>query len=188
MGLRRGSRGHISTTVKNRHGRVLGRQAPLASAALVLTSQTAYAYYVDRAGEALSSIDLGVYVSGTAAVGTGWAEIAIAKGSWSILQASVNLTMLGYADIDAEVKTGATANYTKTVSGISIAPEDDLWVVVASSHATTQASLRIFNGDGDRQGLHRRRANCRPSTNLNTPLAFTYTFGEQPPIVWAQLP
>lgn len=168
--------------------RILGNQDPINSTTLTVTAATSYAYYVGRTGQALSALDLVVYISGTPAAGAGYCELAIAKsGPWSALAASVDLTILGYASIDAEVKGGATQTIAKTISGIAIGPLDDLWVVVAGSHATTQATFRVASADGDRSAVGRRRANCQPSANLNTPLAFAYTAGQTMPHMYAQV-
>lgn len=146
----------------------------VATSSMVVVSQTAYAKYVGSWSQPLSSLDVELFIHGTVAAGAGWAEVAVAIGDYTAKAAATNLTILGYADVDAEVKVASTRIETKTISGISIPARKDIFVIYASSHATTQASLRTdvpdFHGDV------RTRAACRPSTNLNTALQFDNSF------------
>jgi hypothetical protein len=132
-----------------------------------------YAQYVGQVPFALSEIDLSIYVQGSPAAGAGYAELGLATSDDASNAANINLTIVGYVSIDAEVKGVSTVIYTKTLSGINVPAGKDLWVVVAASYATTQPTFR-FPSEGDLHGYGRTRAACRPSTNLNTPLAFAY--------------
>lgn len=138
---------------------------------VTVTAATAYAVYVGRFDAHLSSFDLLPFVRGTVAVGAGWGEVALARGVYTSLAGSTNLTILGYADIEAETKIAATRVVKRTLTGLNIPAGTDLWAIVACSHATTQASFQALPTDF--WGYARIRANCRPSANLNTPLAFT---------------
>lgn len=154
------------------------------SGSLALTADTMYAQHLGKTLDAITSVSLQVYVSGVAAAGAGWAEIAIATGTFTPIT-SPTLTPRGYASIDTEVKAGATASYSKTISGLAIDPETDIWAIVACNYATTQAALRLHAGDGDRAGVSpRRAAGGRPSLAIGSALAFTYTAGNAQIGIW----
>lgn len=169
--------------------RLLGNPEPYTTGSLTCTADTMYAYYIGTPRKYLTAIDAGFYVHGVAAAGAGWAEIAIATGVFaSARQASVDLSIRGYASIDGEVKTASTDGYAKSLTGLAnISPSSDLWLLVACNYATTQASFRII-GEGDQAGVGRRRVGGgRPSLNLNTPLAFAYTSSQAYPMLWGHL-
>jgi len=146
----------------------------VATSSMTAVSETAYAKYVGAWSQTLTSLDVELFIHGVAAAGAGWAEVAVATGDYTAKASATNLTILGYADVDAEVKVASTRIEVKTISGISIPANKDIWILFASSHATTQASLRTdvtdFHGDA------RTRASTRPSTNLNTALQFDNSF------------
>lgn len=181
-------------TVRPRGGilypsRLLGNDGVIGpSGSLTLTADTIYARYIGRAASPLSSIRVIAYVSGAAAVGAGWAEIAIATGDFTTPLANVTLTPRGYASIDTEVKAGLTSPYTKTITGLALSPVDDLWLLVACNYATTQATLRINAGDGDRSGAAPRAvAAGRPSTLIETATTYIYTPANGIVAMWAQM-
>jgi hypothetical protein len=155
----------------------------VSSAALI--SGVAQAFYIGRTMEHRSSLTLGFYQHGANAVGAGWSEIALATGTFSTLAAaSVDLTALGYASVDTEAKAAATAVRYKTLTGLALQPDDDLWVIVASAYATTQMTLRVAGGDGDRPGTRRSRAAYQPSLNIGVARTFTFSAGENCPIIF----
>lgn len=160
---------------------------------LTMVAGKAYAYYVGQAPRNLTAMDLHCYIHGVAAVAGGggaalnWAEVAIASGPKpSSLQANVNLTVLAYASIDTEAKAGATTLVSKAVSAFSLARDLGMWVVVAASYQTTQASLRFSNGS-DVTGLLRTRSACQPSANINAPLAFATAAPTGATVPWVRL-
>lgn len=174
MGYSLRSRGYISgTTFQSSSSRILFNIG-VATSSMTVVSQTAYAKYVGSWSQAITSIDLQCFIHGVAAAGTGWAELAVATGTYSSKLAAPSLTVRGYADVDAEVKSASTRVEAKTISGISIPANTDIWVVFAASHATTQASMRtdVTDFHGDVATL----ANFRPSTNIGTATAFGNTF------------
>lgn len=155
---------------------------------LLATSGRAYARYLGPAPRQMSSITAIAYVAAAAAVaGAGgasvnWAEVALATGTYAYA-ASIDLTILAAASIDTEVKAGAAVSVAKTLSGFDLAPGTDLWLVVAAAYESTQASFRIPSGVNV-DGTTRIRASTRPSTNLNTPLAFAWTVGAGLAVPW----
>jgi hypothetical protein len=146
--------------------------------ALLSTAGRCYAYYAGTAPRDLTSIYVAAYM-GTAAVAGGggaalnWAEIGIAVGTLEAdaAGAATDLTIRGYASINAEAIAGAANFAEKEIAGINIPAGTGLWVVVAASYQTTQAGFRSF--DGVQPNIGRFRAACQPSLNLGVPLAFT---------------
>lgn len=164
----------------NSTGAVRQVAAPAATTSFVAAAGTAYAYCLGRERDIVNSIRAFAYNHGVAAVGTGWAEIAVATGVFVPNSTSQTLTYRAYADIDAEVKAGATVTYNKLLTA-QLPPTEDIWIVVASSHATTQASWRPIT-EGDPSGLPCVRvdatgATTRPSLNIGTARVFTATIG-----------
>jgi hypothetical protein len=153
---------------------------PSATSSFVAVAGTAYAYCFGRELQTINSLRAFAYTHGVAAAGAGWAEIAVATGTFVPNSTTQTLTYRAYADIDAEVKTAATVMNHKLLTA-SIPQEEDIWIVVASSHASTQASWRP-TGEADLTGLPCIRvdatgATTRPSLNIGTARAFTATIG-----------
>lgn len=157
---------------------------------LPLTAGKAIAKYLGRAPKTITSMELAAYIHGTAAAGAGYAEIAIATGAIPAAQttASINLTAVAYASVDAEAKAGATALANKTLSGFTIPRDTDMWAIVACSYATTQMSLRYATGNGGAiAALIRTRTSYQPSVDIGVARAFAYTIGEAAPILTARV-
>lgn len=155
---------------------------------LTVAAGTSYARYAGRWALPITTIDLFFYVHGVAAVGVGWAEVAIATSSPMVQSnfdtgtESIDLTIRGYADIESLVKTASTFGYWKRVTPVTpIMPGTDLWIAVASSFATTQASFRIPTG-GTVNGRSKTRvdatgATTRPSLVIGAAQTFTGPVG-----------
>jgi hypothetical protein len=161
-----------------------GRQpyAATGTGSFVGTAGRAYAWCLGRELQNVTSLLGQVYVQGVAAAGAGWAEIAVATGTFVPGSSNQTLTYRAYADIDAEVKAAASVMYGKTLTPSQpITTDQDIWIVVASSHASTQASWRnpsepeltgLVGIKSDATG-----ATTRPSLNIGTPLVFTGAVG-----------
>lgn len=187
MGYSLRQRGYLSGSIGGRTGRALGTWYADTSN-LLTTSERAYAHYLGKYDHPITAIDLIPYIHGAAAGTTGWAEVAIATSpAWSGRQASVDLTVVGYSSIDTEVKAGATAAATKSVTGLSIPAGTDLWGIVAASYDTTQASFRIINA-GEVWGFNRTRNSFRPSSNVGTAAAFAFPAASSCPLIRAVVP
>lgn len=147
-----------------------------------MTSSVAYARYVGHTDRDITAGELYGYIHGVAAVAGGggeslnWAEFAIAEGAepTSAFQASLNLTIRKAVSVNTEaLNAGAgTVNVAKAISGFVIPRDIGLWIIAATAYQTTNMALRFPSG-ADVFGYVRSRAACRPSLNLNTPLAFT---------------
>jgi hypothetical protein len=158
---------------------------PTTSGPLTLVAGQCYAVYIGDSPSTLSSLDAIVSIHGIVAAGAGWAEVGIATGAFEKLSgvASTDLTILGAQSVDAEAKTPVSALVAKTISGLSISAGIGLWAIVACSYATTQMSCRYSPyAENGGWGGFRIRAATRPSTNLNTPLAFTTDGGNVPTV------
>lgn len=165
-----------------------GSPTPTTGSLTPSTGGTAYAFQVGIAPRQMSAIDAFFYVHGVAAVGTGWAEVAIATSdplahaNYDASPEAINLTYRGYADIETEVKVAATVGYWKRIVPTTpILAGSPLWVVVCGLFATTQASYRTFNdavviGDAKTKA-DATGATTRPSTNIGTALSFSGNVG-----------
>lgn len=146
---------------------------------LTTTAARCYAKYWGARTVPLTALDVFAYINGVAAATSGYAELGIATSTATdIFATSVSLTLLGYASIDTEVKAGATVGVRKSLTGLSIPANRDVWVVVVASYDVTQASFRTAgNGGGDTRGYTRIADATRISTNIGTAVAFTCTIG-----------
>lgn len=147
-----------------------------------MVSSTAYARYVGHTDDPLTELDVVGFIHGAAAVaggggaGLNWAEFAIAiSGNPARMPANLDLTILGTADVTTEaLNAGAgSALKKKTIAALRIPAGAHLWVLASTAFQTTNMTMRYGNSDG--QGRFRTRAACRPSLNLNAPLAFATT-------------
>lgn len=171
----------------------LGTAITDATGSLTLTAGRAYAYYIGEVPKALTSILGTYYLHGVAAVAGGggasvnWAEIAIATGTLTDMAASINLTVLGSASINANAVAAATQWYGTTIT-CTIPARTDLWVIVASSYETTQMSVRVPTNFINGRGYARTANSFQPSLQVGTPTAFaaTVTTGTVVPIMGAQ--
>jgi hypothetical protein len=106
---------------------------------------------------------------------TGWAEVAIAKGSVN-LGGNPTLTVVGYASIQSSIQAG-TGNVTTTVSvssGQSIARGDGLWLVWATDGGLSPTLVSLGN-DSMQHGMiaYLTTADWRPSSNVGSAVAWT---------------
>lgn len=158
-------------------------QTPGGSGSVVSTAGTAYVKYAGRWPVAIAAIDVLLYVHGVAAAGVGWAEAAaytspdLNRTNFDTNSESIPLTVCGYTDIEAEVKTAATVGYWKRVTLTNpIPPDTEIWVGFASSFASTQASFRIPS-EHSIMGIGKTLADAtgattRPSLNIGTARTF----------------
>lgn len=146
---------------------------------LTTTAARCYAKYWGARSRVIGAMDVMAYIHGVAAATTGYAEVGIGTSVAADLYAnSVDITLLGFASIDTEVKAGATASTRKSITGLSIPANRDIWVLCVASYDTTQASFRTAGtGGGDTRGYTRIAASTRISTNLGVAVAFTWTVG-----------
>lgn len=167
---------------------MFGTVTPDTGALAPSTGGTAYAKYVGVAPKNLLSVDAFFYVHGVAAVGTGWAEIAlytsppVTHANYDSSLESISLTPAGYSDISTEVKVASTTGYWKQIPlSTYIEAGTPLWVGVAGLFSTTQASYRTFNQGiitGDAKTLaDGTGVTTRPSTNLGTARSFSGNVG-----------
>lgn len=159
-----------------------GRQVhthPENTGSLTTTAARCYAVYWGRVSQPVNAVDVFAYINGVAAATTGYAEIGVGTSTASDLYvSSVDITPLGYADIDAAVKGGATQSTRGSITGVSIPANRDIWSLVVASYDVTQASFRTAgNGGGDTRGYARIAASTRISTNIGSAVAFTWTVG-----------
>jgi hypothetical protein len=112
--------------------------------------------------------------SGAGGAAVNWAEIGIATGTLETEAAGAltDLTIRGFASIDAEARAGSTVFAEKQITGLAIDAGTGLWIVVAQSYQTTQATFRSFDGVAG-GGTCRHRAATQPSLNLNVARDFT---------------
>lgn len=143
-------------------------------------SAKCYALYLGEARRNLSSIRVALYIHGVAAVAGGggaalnWAEIGIATGTLedNAGKASTTLTVKGYASIDTEARTAATAVVEKNITGISIAEGEGMWQVFASTYETLPMNLRYIGAAGNISGEYRAKTTTQPSLIVGVPTAF----------------
>lgn len=145
-----------------------------------------HAVYCGKAPKDLSSVDVGVFLAGPAAATITYAEIGVATGEFTSLS-NATLQIKGFASIAVEAAIGTVTVYKKTISGLVIPKGTDLWAVAAAS-ATTQPTYRVLPAS-DFNGICQTRAATRPSTNLNTDLAFSFsTSGTSSPSLYIEIP
>lgn len=131
----------------------------------------ARATYMGKAPQALSSINV-LYILTSSGTMT-WGEWAIATGTFTTMSTST-LTIRGYVDSTANWTSGAGVyKQTIPVTGADIAAGTDIWVIYAAAFTAGAPTLRVSNlADQFDSRAMQIRVGCRPSANLNTPLAF----------------
>jgi hypothetical protein len=141
-----------------------------ATGSAISISGRAYARYVGKRTKIVTTVDAHVYRATAAAAGTGWAEIAVATGELETIAgiAGTDLTVVGYASIDTEVKAGGLAVISKTIGSLSIPANTGIWIIVAGAYDTTQASYRTVE---EVMGLRVKDA-TQPSTIVGVPTSF----------------
>lgn len=150
---------------------------------LTFVAGTAYALHLGLSRKAVAQVLAQFYqhgvsaVAGASGVSLNWAEVAIATGDPGQMAANANLTIRGYASINAQAIASATEWRSSLVSGLSIPKGHNMWVVIACSYETTQMACRIPLGYVNGRGYARTRAACQPSLNVGTALAFAGTVG-----------
>lgn len=129
--------------------------------------QTCYAQYVGRAPTDITTAELTVELSGTAAVTVVYAELALATGDYEAANLAVAGTPLltlvagSVADISVEVAGGTNRNITKTVTPTTpIKAGTELWLLV-SVDAGTQPTWRANSRTGS---MNASKTATRPST------------------------
>ena len=162
------------------------------TSSIVTTAGKCYARYLGRWSVPLTTIDLLFYIHGVAAVAGGggptlnWAELAIGTSpTTDIFSTNINLTALAYVSIDTEAKIASTTCYKKTLSGIIIPANTDMWIMIAGSYQTTQMSLRSCSVP-DIRGAGRTKTSYQPSLNIGSAQAFTGTPGVGLTIPWLE--
>lgn len=142
---------------------------------MTATAGRCYAQWVGRADRRITSLKTWIY-SAAAPVGAGATEIGVATGVLNYSDNSESLTTRGFVDISSLVITGTTTKKPATITGLNIAPGDDIWLVNWASYATTQPSWRYHLGV-DATGLSRFLDGYRPSLNIGVAGAFACTPG-----------
>lgn len=133
-----------------------------------LTSGETFALYMGVSPRALKSIMVSYRV--TSNVGsTTWTEIAIATGTPDI-GSNPTLTVRGYADVGQQILTSGIKNTTVYLNS-SFSQGEDVWVLIGNSGTTP--TIRAQSIADDLQAGFQAAATMRPSSNLNTPVAFT---------------
>mgnify|MGYP006972341757 CR=1 FL=1 len=136
-----------------------------------ITSNSCFAVYVGKATKAVSSAQLRWQVT-TAMATITWGEVAIAKGAINP-GGNPTLTVVGYADVSAVANsTGRKTTTINVASGQSIAPGDDIWVIIGNQ-ATTACVVRAPTMADDNQVGVQASVASRPSTIVGKPTVFT---------------
>ncbi len=99
----------------------------------------------------------------TAVVGATIGELAIAKGG-PVVGAGTTLTVLGWADVTAEI--GATGPTSKTIALTGVARGDHLWLLwwQYTKQTGSLAKFRAYLPDNIQSGLHLYATAKQPST------------------------
>ena len=155
---------------------------------LTSTAGTAYVLYKGITPVPISNLAVFFYIHGVPAVGAGWSEVAVYTSpnftyvNLDTSSEAMSLTCRGWASIDTEAKVASTAGYWKNISlSTPIPAGSPIWLGVAGSYATTQASFRIYTDGvivGDAKSLaDGTGATTRPSLNVGVARTFTGNVG-----------
>jgi hypothetical protein len=133
-----------------------------------LTSGECFALYMGVSPRALKSVMVSYLVT-TNTGSTTWSELAIATGV-PVIGSGPTLTVRGYADVGQSILTTGIKNQTIYLN-TSFSEGEDVWVLIANSGTTPL--IRAQSIADDIQAGFQADATMRPSSNINTPVAFT---------------
>ncbi len=132
----------------------------------------AYARYVGRRSKLVTEVRVQLFLSGANAAGAGYAELAVATGAVedipNITGTDLTVPTNGWVSIDTEAKAAGLGVVQKTLTGLTIPANTDIWVVFASSYATTQVGFRTAETVMELRAVD----GFRPSLSLDTPSTF----------------